>query len=237
MYITRSHSSRLLLPLALLSLSVLGCARIQELANSAKSPSSGNTNSAEPKNTGTSSGAVTGGDDPKQEIIEASRRFIELPFFTAKMDGMGQSELKMQVAYAEPDRFHVTYLAGTGAGMEIIFIGKDMYMKTGGTWRKSPGAVGDSIPNLRDSFTEEGLKTLSDVKFEGEDEVDGKDAFRYSYKNVTPKGNFPFSSKIWVSQDTGVPMKIAVDYDNGVLKHMNVNYDTETPVTIEPPIK
>ena len=40
---------------------------------------------------------------------------------------------------------------------------------------------------------------------------------------------------MWVSNDTGVPMKIYAEYPNGALKHMTVNYDTESKVTIEPP--
>jgi hypothetical protein len=54
---------------------------------------------------------------------------------------------------------------------------------------------------------------------------------------VTPVGDHPFTSKIWIDKDTGLPMKIFVEYTNGALKHMTVNYDTVTPVTIEAPIK
>jgi hypothetical protein len=149
---------------------------------------------------------------------------------------MGQTEIKSQVDYVAPDRFHITYLGGTGAGMEMIVVGSDMFMKAPGAskWSKMPGN-GSSIPNLRDSFTEEGLKTLSDVKFEGEESIDGKAAMVYSYKNVTPKGGFPFTSKTYVNKETGLPMRIKVDYENGTLKTMTVNYDTETPVTIEAP--
>ena len=153
------------------------------------------------------------------------------------MDGVGQTEIKSQVDYIAPDRFHVKYLAGTGAGMELIMIGDQSFMKTGNSWSKMPSSGNSSVPTLRDSFTEEGLKTLSEVKFEGSDTIDGKPALVYSYKNVTPKGDFPFTSKMWVNKDTGLPMKIYVEYDNGVLKNMTVNYDTESPVTIEPPIK
>ena len=185
----------------------------------------------------TKGGTATGGSDPKTDVIEASKKFIALPSFTANMEGMGQAAIKSQVKYAEPDRFHITYLGGTGAGMEIIYIGKDGYMKTGDKWTKMPG-TGQSIPNLRDSFTEEGLKTLADVKYEGDDTVNGKSASRYSYTNVTPVGAHPFTSKIWISNDTGVPMKIHVEYPNNpALKFMDVNYDTESKVTIEPPIK
>ena len=79
--------------------------------------------------------------------------------------------------------------------------------------------------------------SLTDVKFEGDDTVDGKPALVYSYGNVTPVDNYPFTSKTWVNKSTGLPMKLYVEYSNGILKHMTVNYDTESPVTIEPPIK
>ena len=186
--------------------------------------------------TGGGGSGVTASGDPREDVIAASRKFLELPFFSAKMEGVGQTEIKSQVDYAAPDRYHVQYLGGTGAGMELIYIGSDSYMKTGGKWNKMPGDA-KSIPNLRDSFTEEGLRTLSDVKFESGDTIDGKQALVYSYKNVTPVGDFPYTSKMWVSKDTGLPMRIYAEYTNGALKNMTVNYDAVTPVTIEAPIK
>jgi len=205
----------LTISLLLLALTGLGCKFFQSLA-----PGGGGGGAS---------------SDPKADVIEASRKFIALKSFSAKMEGTGQTELKSQVDYVAPDRFHVKYLAGTGAGMEMIVIGDQMYMKSGGGWNKSSG--GNTVPTLRDSFTEEGLKTLSDVKFEGNDTLDGRSALIYSYKNVTPQGGYPFNSKIWIGKDSGLPMKILVDYPSGPLKQMTVNYDTETPVTIEPPIK
>ena len=208
---------------------VIGC----KLPGALKDATSG-TNS-----TGSSSsskgGKATASSDPRADVVEASKKFLELPYFTANMEGEGQTEIKSQVQYAAPDRFHVKYLGGTGAGLEMIWIGTDSYMNANGKWTKMPSSNA-SIPNLRDTFTEEGLKKLKDVTFEGEDSVDGKPALVYAYTNVTPVGNYPFTSKIWVSQDTGVPMKIYVEYTNGSLKNMTVNYDTESKVTIEPPI-
>lgn len=207
---------------------VLGC-KLPSSLTSGGSNKSGSSSS--------SKGTATGGSDPKQDVVEASKKFIALPYFTANMEGMGQTQIKSQVEYAAPDRFHIKYLgAGTGSGMEMIYIGKDSYMNANGKWTKMPSS-NTSIPTLRDSFTEEGLKTLTDVKYEGEDSVDGESALAYSYKNVTPAGNYPFTSKIWISEETGLPKKIYVEYTNGTLKNMTVTYDTETPVTIEPPIK
>ena len=220
-----------LLPLAILCFAVLGCSTIRDLATKGKDPAGTNSNSG-----GSSKSTTTASSDPKQDIINASKKFIDLPSFSAKMVGTGVNELRMQVDYVAPDRYHMQYLGGTAVGMEIIIIGKETYMKTGGTWRKTPGGMGEAMPTLRDSFTEEGLKTLNDVKFDGDDTVAGKPALVYSYKNVTPQGNYPFHSKIWIGKDTGLPMKIEVNYENGTLKQMNVAYDTETPISIERPI-
>jgi len=218
---------KLALILLVLGFFAVGC-KFGSLKDLVSGGASGNSSSSK----GSSS---TGGSDPKADIVAASKKFIDLPAFSAKMEGQGQSEIKSQVDYVAPDRYHVTYLGGTGAGMEMIMIGNQTYMKVAGKWTKMPGNA-KAIPTLRDSFTEEGLKTLSDVKFEGDDTVDGKPALLYSYKNVTPVGNYPFSSKIWIGKDTGLPMKIYVEYSNGMLKNMTVNYDTESPVTIEAPI-
>ena len=218
---------KLALILLVLGFFAVGC-RFGSLKDLVSGGASGNSSSSK----GSSS---TGGSDPKADIVAASKKFIDLPAFSAKMEGQGQSEIKSQVDYVAPDRYHVTYLGGTGAGMEMIMMGNQTYMKVAGKWTKMPGKA-KAIPTLRDSFTEEGLKTLSDVKFEGDDTVDGKPALLYSYKNVTPVGNYPFSSMIWIGKDTGLPMKIYVEYSNGMLKNMTVNYDTESPVTIEAPI-
>lgn len=224
-----------LLPLAVLCFAILGCSQIREMANSSKGPAS-DPNSETASNNSSTKSPASASADPKQDVIEAARKFIALPSFSAKMEGTGENELRMQVDYAAPDRFHITYLGGTGAGMEIIIIGKQTYMKAGGRWNKSPVNMGETLPTLRDSFTEEGLKSLSDVKFAGDETVDGIAALVYTYKNATPKGDYPFTSKIWIRKDTGLPMKIEVDYENETLKQMKVVYDTETPVSIEPPI-
>lgn len=217
---------KLALALLVLGFFAVGC-KFGSLKDLVSGGASGNSSS--------SKGSATASSDPKADVVAASKKFIGLPAFSAKMDGEGQTPIKSQVDYVAPDRYHVTYLGGNGAGMELIYIGNQSYIKTGGKWTKMPGNA-QAIPKLRDSFTEEGLKTLSDVKFEGDDSVDGKPALLYSYKNVTPVGSYPFTSKIWIGKDTGVPMKIYVEYSNGMLKNMTVNYDTESPVKIEAPI-
>ncbi len=226
-----------MIPLLILLAVGLGCSTIRELANKGSGPGSSNSNTAASNSGSSTTSSTTNGEtDAKDVIIAASRKFIALPYFSAKMEGTGINELNMQVEYVAPDRFHIHYLAGGGTGMETIIIGKQTYVKLGGGWRKMPMNLGESIPSLRDYFTEEGLKSISDVKLEGEDTVNGKPALVYSYSNVTPVEKDPLTSKIWIGKDSGMPMKISVDYSHGKLKEMNVVYDTETPVSIEPPV-
>ena len=226
----------LIIPLLLLVAVTLGCSTIRDPATKGNGPASSNSNST--SNGGDSpKGTTTASGDPREDVVVAAKKFLDLPAFSAKMDGTGINELHMQVAYIAPDRFHIIHSGGPAAGMEIIMIGKQTYMKVGGKWQKFPAALGTSIPDLREAFDEEGLKTLTDVKFEGDDTAEGKPALLYSYRNTTPKEHYPFTSKIWVRKDNGLPAKVSVDYASGVMKQMTIVYDTDTPVKIEPPVQ
>src|SRR5688572_33398054 len=96
---------KLTLAILMLSVTALGCKSFQNLVPGA--------------------GGGGASSDPKADVIAASRKFIALKAFSAKMEGVGQTEIKSQVDYLAPDRFHVKYLGGTGAGMELIYIGSD----------------------------------------------------------------------------------------------------------------
>ena len=221
-----------LLPFVIIFVAVLGCAKFKELAGGSSSNSNGGSTSG-----GSSSGSSTAGKDPKADIVEASKKFLTIPSYTARMQGSGsQGETKYQLEYLQPDKFHMTYQGGPGSGMEMIAIGSNMYTKMGGKWTKSPGDA-KAIGSSRDAFSEEGLKSLSDVSFDGDDTVDGKSARVYKYKNVTPVGGYGYGCKMWVSSDKGLPMKLVCDYENGVLKQMTITYDLDSPVTIEAPIQ
>ena len=81
------------------------------------------------------------------------------------------------------------------------------------------------------------MQSLSDVKFEGEESVNGTPALKYSYKQVTVVGNFPKKQTIWVSKSSGLPIKSYVEYSGGPIKTLSTTFDTETPVKIELPSK
>jgi hypothetical protein len=201
-------------------------------------------------NSGTapSGGPSSGGDaappsgNPRNDVVTMSKKFLDVPKFSAKMDGRGTNELHMKLDYVAPDRFHMFFFDNNGqVKTESVMIGKDMYMRMGSRWQKFPGMVGDNkIINLRDMFNEEGLKNLKDVKYEGDDSVDGKPAHVYSYESDKTATNsmapYPYTSKIWVGANDGLPKKIEVTYEGGDLKTMNIVYDYSSSISVEPPV-
>jgi len=174
--------------------------------------------------------------DPKVAVLEASRKFIALKSFRGNIEAVAETPYKQQVDYVAPDRYHVVYRDNAGAETEMIMVGKDAYTKSGDSWKKMPGDTAPT-PTIRNSWTEEALKSISDVKFEGEESLNGKPALVYTYKVVTVVGNFPTNRKIWVSKSSGIPMKSFVEYSNGPIKTLTNTFDTESPVTIELPSK
>ena len=174
--------------------------------------------------------------DPKASVVDASRKLIALNALAGKIEGAGKTVIKQDVEYIAPDKYHVSYLDESGAHMEMFIIGGDTYIQSDGTWEKISGDA-RLTPSLRDSFTDDVLNTLTEAKFEGEDTVDGKPAFVYSYKLVTMVGNFPAKTKMWISQSSGLPIKTVVDYpEEKLARTMTTYYDSERPIKIEPPI-
>ena len=225
-----------------LTLAVLGCKMPAFLEGS-------NSNTPASNSTTTSAGgtqenpAAAPTDDARSDVIRASKKFLDLPRFSATMDGMGGgpnggTPMNVALDFQAPDRFHMKYLEPSGqVRNEMMVIGRDMYMKHGPSWQKMPGAVGESIPNMRQFFDEKGLASLKDVKYVGDDTLDGRKAYVYSYRNDVQNGQspYPFTSKIWVRSNDGLPQKIEVDYEAGELKTVTILYDYDKAVNIEPP--
>ncbi len=196
------------------------------------SGSNANTGSSNSGGTSTGTGSTAASGDPRADVMAAAKKFAGLPHFKATMDMKGEHDMHMDFDYVAPDSYHIV----NSASMEIVIIGKKTYVKTGGTWRSMPMSMGATISSMRDAFTEEGLKNLADVKYDGEDTANGKAALVYSYSGKTPNDGKQYDSKIWVSKAEGLPIKIEVKYSGDTIKEMTTNYDTDTPVTIEAPV-
>ena len=174
--------------------------------------------------------------DPKAEVIQASQKMIGLKSLSARLEGTGQTGMTKDAEFVAPDRYQTKFRDDAGADVEMIMVGQDAYIKSGDSWNKMAGDTSPT-PTFRNKFSDEVLKTISDVKFEGEETVDGKKTDVYSYKLTTLVGNYPISQKIWVDQASGITVKSYEEYSEGVLKTLTTNYSADKPITIEPPVK
>lgn len=215
--------------LVVLLASVLACKLPASLSSNSSSTTNGST--ANGSTSASKGDGFTPTGDGMADLKTVSKRFTEADAFQATMDSTGDKPLKMEVEYVRPDRYHVK-----NESMESIIIGRDTYMKLNGAWRKFPTPLDQTISSLRDMFTEEGLKTLADVKQESDDTVDGEDAIVYSYTGKVPQTSNTYNSKLFIGKDDGLPLKIEVEYSGGPLKKMTTVYRYSPDVKIEAPI-
>jgi hypothetical protein len=226
----------LLLSIAFLAFFSLGCGLFNRIADPTANVA---TNGGSTPTASSEGDAAPPSGDPRADVVAASKKFIDLPKFSARMDGTGKTELHATLDYQAPDRYHMLNLSTSQQQMnEFFIIGKDMYMKLGDRWQKMPGVAGSAMPNLRKMFDDEGLKRLQDVKYVGDETLNGRPAHVYSYHSTQTDSTvpYPFTSKIWVGTADGLPQKIEVTYDGGDLKTMIITYDYEKSIDIKPPV-
>src|SRR5215831_19878122 len=100
--------------------------------------------------------------DPKAIVAEASHKLYALKTLSGNIETVGETSFKQHVDFVAPDRYHYSYVDATGAATEMIIIGDQSYVKEGDSWKQV--AAGQSTPpTLRNSFSDEVMKTLSDV--------------------------------------------------------------------------
>jgi hypothetical protein len=90
---------------------------------------------------------------------------------------------------------------------------------------------------MRETFTRDGLKYFKDVKYLGEENAEGKNAYHYSYTGQMPGSKKEYDSQIWINADDGTPVRISTNYRSGDLKTMDIVYDYSKQISIEPPIQ
>ncbi|MGD9562466.1 MAG: hypothetical protein AB7F88_09645 [Pyrinomonadaceae bacterium] len=226
----------ILFPLIILMGISLGCSKIGEFASgpaNSGNASDSNTETAKSGETVPAAGEFAPTSDPKADIEKIADRFMSRSFFTAKMELVGDATVRTDLEFISPDRYRLR----TDGLMEMIIVGKNSYMKTGGKWRKMPLQIGSTVEDMRAAFSRDGMKWFSDVRYAGDDTIDGRPAFVYAYHSKGPTSRGENDSKLWVGSSDGLPIKIEAIYTSGEAKSMTIEYDYETPVSIEPPIE
>jgi outer membrane lipoprotein-sorting protein len=226
----------LFIPLAILLALTLGCSKITELANTSRnSGRTSNTNTEERRTDELSpaSGEYAPSADAKADIEKLADRFMTIKSFKASMNGEGQTPMRTEMEYVAPDRYRVS----TGNAMNVVIIGRTTYMKIGDRWQKMDLPLENAISEMRTAFNKEAMKWVSDVKYTGDDTVNGKAAYVYQYHGKGPENVSEHESKLWIAKSNGLPIKVEATYKSGNLKSMTIEYDYDTPVSIEPPVQ
>lgn len=226
----------LLIPFVILLSLTLGCSKITELANrSGNAGGASNTNTEPPRTTddpAQASGEYAPSSDAKADIEKLADRFMTIKSFRANMTGEGQTPMRTEMEFVAPDRYRIK----TGNVMDVIIIGRTTYMKIGGKWQKMDMPPENAIGEMRTAFNKEAMKWVSDVKYSGDDTVDGKPAYVYTYHGKGPDNVGENDSKIWIAKSNGLPIRVEATYKSGNLRSMTIDYDYDSPVTIEPPV-
>jgi len=215
-------------------LSAFGCSQFRDAADGPGD--TGNTGGSEPeiaKDTGPAPPEYEPTNDPKADIEKMSERFLGVTSFKAKMTGDGKTPVNSEMDFIAPDRYRVK----TASAMEMIVIGRATFMKIGEEWRLMQLPLDPSIKDMRAAFGKDEMKWVSDVKFGGEEPVNGKWAYVYTYHAKGPNNQGENDSKLWVAKSSGLPLKIEATYKSGNLKTMTIDYDYDTPVVIQPPAR
>ncbi len=222
----------LALPLIFLAAAAIGCSWISESGPSNSANAVVEVNSQ--RNTGNQTAVSDVTSEKAEADIEAmAEKVLDQKSLRIKTSVFGDKNFTTEVEYVSPDRFRIR----SGPGLERIIIGKDVYIFLGDSWAKLPSYDGE-LPDIREAFRNERAKFFSDVRFVGEDMVNGTPALVYEYENKGEGSPADNESKIWVGKDKGLPLKIESRYMSGSVKSTIVEYEYDPNIKIEaPPVK
>jgi hypothetical protein len=184
------------------------------------------------KEEGSSSVIKSPGSDPKGELEIVAKNFAAIGSFHSRSTTMSERPLTMDVDYLKPDRYHVTMQPDE----EWIVIGKVAYLKKGNKWTTLPDEGESRIPGVRDIFSDEALRGISDIQFLGEESPDGETLLRYTYAGASVGSEHLQSEmKLWVFKQTNLPAKIVIDYHSESAAVSEIVYSYPRNIRIEIP--
>ena len=169
--------------------------------------------------------------NPAQGLLTAFKGFSSVKAFRAKTSttGLPGGTQESNLEIVLPDRFHMTT-----SKLEMILIGKTMYIKTGTKWQKLTQNIDLSAVDPKKLEAELGVS--KDVKLVGTDILDGTPTFVYQY-TTTIKGPpaRTTTSKVWVGMADNLPRKRETEPKAGQ-KTTTTYYDYNANITINAPM-
>ena len=141
------------------------------------------------------------------------------------------------VEFVPPESYHMVLDNGE---TEIILVDGKTYTKARGGWSAAPMNLGNITTQLiGEQLIEEVNKTISDVRVDGPDVLDGEPVMVYQYQQAIYAGEqvaAHSASKLWIRVADGLPLKLESEIDTGTAKSTLTNlYEYDPSIRITAP--
>lgn len=170
-------------------------------------------------------------ENPKDDLLNSTKRLQAHDAWSATLENNLMPEMKTELEYVKPDRYRIKNKVN-----EIVVVGSDAYGKQSGKWQKLPEDIGAQIEMMKKSFNAEGMKSITEVAKSGTEKIGDKEATIYTYSINAGANPVKNSTKVWIANETGLPLKIMVETENAAAtQRVTTNYNYTKPVKIEAP--
>ncbi|MDT5268630.1 MAG: hypothetical protein QOH49_816 [Acidobacteriota bacterium] len=194
----------------------------------------------------------TASADPRADMVKAMRASLDAKSYRVRrvMTSSNGRNHNMTGEVVMPDRMHITTemeMPGRGAvKQEVIYIGKESYKRIGDApWQKDPLGMGDVLSQLRDPKLIDAIQQKAEVKYLGNDTLDGAPmlVYQYTIKDLLGAGKDGVS-KIWIGATDSLQHQVESESDVDPLntgkmihsKSTTTFYDYNADITIAPPM-
>ena len=134
-----------------------------------------------------------------------------------------------------PDKIHV--IIG-GGNMEIILLEGQVWSKTlGAEWAQmgSPEMMQGIFDTINGQISD---TTLTNVQFAGSEPVFGVQTDIYTFTNALPDSNVSSDVKLWISQESGLPVRLeSTNVAAGVTSTVVQTIEYDDTITVEAPVQ
>ena len=172
--------------------------------------------------------------DPQQALIDIMKSVMQAPPYhissTSTTDSGTTTVMTGEVAL--PDHMHIKMSTGT----EILVVGDKSYQKVNGSWQPFPVDIGNLLNGLLGDSASDPGKSVSNVQYLGQDNLDGVSTQVYSFTSSADLGGETITSqvKMWVAN--GLPVRQEIDGEYSGIKSKTVQVITYDPsIKIEAP--
>ncbi|HEX5733081.1 MAG TPA: hypothetical protein VF131_09625 [Blastocatellia bacterium] len=186
--------------IAILTATLAGCAKNGETETAKNSSGETATSSTEPAK------PLSSSISPPDALAQAMRTQLAAKSYRVRISSYPAAmQGETLVEYVAPDRIHMSNPLS-----ELIAVGSVTYTRRGsGPWEKAPINAGEIARTFRDPKLIDQLTTNYDIKFVGQDTLEGAPMLVYEYTpketSPSPKGG---KTKVWISADNSLPRKV-----------------------------